>query len=74
MTEWLTLAELATYLKRGKSTLYRMAQHGEIPARKMGRPWRFDREEIDRWLRRQTAPRPTQKLNRRSRRRPKRRS
>jgi excisionase family DNA binding protein len=55
MTEWLTLEELAHYLKRGRSTLYKMAREGKIPARKIGRSWRFDREEVDRWLRQQTS-------------------
>jgi len=51
MATWLTLEEAANHLKLGKSTLYRLAQAGEIPAHKMGRVWRFDVEEIDKWLR-----------------------
>ena len=58
MAYWLTLAELAAYLKRGRSTLYRMAQQAEISAKKMGRSWRFDRDEIDAWLRSQPARAP----------------
>lgn len=50
MTVWLTLGELAQYTKKGRSTLYRMAREGNIPAHKFGRNWRFDRDEIDRWL------------------------
>lgn len=50
MATWLTLEEAANHLKLGKSTLYRLAQAGEIPAHKMGRVWRFDVEEIDKWL------------------------
>lgn len=61
MTDWLTLDELATYLKRGRSTLYAMAKRGEIPASKIGRTWRFDREEIDTWLRRQSVRRVSKK-------------
>jgi excisionase family DNA binding protein len=53
MAEWLTLNEVATYLKRARSTLYRMAQRRELPASKIGRTWRFDREAIDDWLRQQ---------------------
>jgi hypothetical protein len=34
MAEWLTLDELAAYLKRGRSTLYKMAREGGIPATK----------------------------------------
>ena len=51
--KWLTIDELAEYLKMGRTKLYRMAQDGELPASKIGNQWRFDREEIDEWMRRQ---------------------
>ncbi len=52
-TKWLTIEELAEYLKMGRTKLYRMAQDGEIPASKVGNQWRFDREEIDQWMKTQ---------------------
>ena len=54
MTNWLTLEEAAQYLKMGKSTLYDLARKGNIPAHKMGRAWRFDAEELDQWLKRES--------------------
>lgn len=48
--EILTLEEVATYLKAGKRTVYRLAQKGEIPAFKLGGTWRFRRSELDRWI------------------------
>jgi excisionase family DNA binding protein len=51
--KWLTIDDLANYLKLGQTKLYRMAQNGEIPASKLGSQWRFDREEIDLWVRSQ---------------------
>ena len=48
--KWLTLEELASYLKLGRTKLYGMTQRGEIPASKIGNQWRFDREEIDQWM------------------------
>jgi len=48
--KWLTLDELTEYLKLSKSHLYRMTQNGDIPASKIGRQWRFDRDEIDDWM------------------------
>ena len=48
--EILTLDEVATYLKAGKRTVYRLAQQGEIPAFKLGGTWRFRRSELDRWI------------------------
>jgi excisionase family DNA binding protein len=50
MTNWLTLEEAAKYLRMGKSTLYGISRKGEIPAHKVGREWRFDAEELDRWI------------------------
>ncbi len=46
--EILTVDEVATYLKAGKRTVYRLAQQGEIPAFKLGGTWRFRRSELDR--------------------------
>jgi excisionase family DNA binding protein len=50
MEKWLTLEELSSYIKIGRTKLYRMAQDSIIPAFKVGSQWRFDREEIDKWL------------------------
>jgi excisionase family DNA binding protein len=52
-TKWLTIEELAEYLKMGRTKLYRMAQEGDIPASKVGNQWRFEREEIDQWMKSQ---------------------
>jgi len=50
MAKWLKLKEAANYLKMGRSTLYKLANKGEIPAHKAGREWRFDAEELDKWM------------------------
>jgi len=50
----LTIAELAQYLRIPKSTLYKLAQEGKLPAQKVGRHWRFRKEAIDRWLEQST--------------------
>jgi excisionase family DNA binding protein len=47
MANWLDLDELAVYLKMPKSTLYKLAQRGELPGHKVGKAWRFDRDEVD---------------------------
>ncbi len=46
----LTLDELATYLKAGSRTIYRLAASGGIPAFKLGGTWRFRRSELDQWI------------------------
>jgi excisionase family DNA binding protein len=47
----LTAAEVASYLRLHVMTIYRMAQGGELPALRIGWQWRFQRDQIDRWLR-----------------------
>ncbi len=46
----LTITELSKYLKISRSTLYKLAQEGKLPAQKVGRHWRFHREAVDEWL------------------------
>jgi len=53
--EIFTLDEVAAYLKVGKRTVYRLAAAKKIPAFKVGGTWRFRRQEIDLWIKRQTA-------------------
>lgn len=50
MADWLNLDDLAAYLKKPKSTLYKLAQRGQLPGHKVGRSWRFDRLEVDAWI------------------------
>jgi len=46
----LTAAEVAQWLRIPKSTLYKLCQDGRIPAKKIGRHWRFDGEALHRWF------------------------
>jgi len=50
MATWLDFKELTAYLKMPRSTLYRLVQTRELPGHKIGRSWRFDQDEIDRWI------------------------
>ena len=50
MDKWLTLEQIAEYLQMSTSSIYKMAQKGKIPAYKVGRQWRFKKEEIDKWI------------------------
>jgi excisionase family DNA binding protein len=45
-----TIEELSQYLKTSKSTLYKLAQDGNIPGQKVGKHWRFHKDAIDQWL------------------------
>lgn len=44
--EYLTLEEVAKKLKVGKTTVYRMAKSGKLPAVKIGKAWRFSNIRI----------------------------
>ncbi len=53
--EILTIKQVAEYLKVTDRTIYRLAAAKKIPAFKVGGTWRFQRQEIDQWIKRQTA-------------------
>ena len=52
-TKIMTAQEVAQYLRLDVTTIYRLAQAGGIPAVKVGRAWRFKRELIEEWFRRE---------------------
>jgi excisionase family DNA binding protein len=53
--EILTIREIAEYLKVTERTIYRLASAKQVPAFKIGGSWRFSRQDIDVWIKRQTA-------------------
>ena len=50
MPQIMTTKELARYLKLHEITICKYAAEGRIPAVRIGRVWRFDREVIDKWI------------------------
>lgn len=46
----LTVEEVAIYLRKSPSTVYRLTRQGRLPGRKVGGTWRFSRRAIDAWL------------------------
>lgn len=46
----MTVQEVARYLRVHAITVYRMIQRGQLPAIRVGRGWRFKKDEIDLWL------------------------
>jgi len=50
MTTMLTTKDLQELINVDRSTIYRMAESGKLPAIKVGRQWRFPAEEIEAWL------------------------
>ncbi len=47
---WMTMDEIAEYLKVSKETIYKMAQKGQLPGSKLGNQWRFNRQVVDEFL------------------------
>ena len=46
----LTVKETAEFLRVPRSTVYKLAKGGLMPAQKVGRHWRFHRPAIIRWI------------------------
>ena len=63
---FLTTEEVLEYLQVNLRTVYRLIRLGKLPAVRVGRQWRFRRQDLDLWLRRNrgadgpavTPPRP----------------
>lgn len=49
-TRLMDLDELSSYLKLQKQTIYNWLHQGKISGIKVGGVWRFDRREVDNWL------------------------
>ena len=48
---WLSVEELAGYLGIKRDTVYKWIARRAMPAHKVGRLWKFRKEEIDEWVR-----------------------
>jgi excisionase family DNA binding protein len=51
----LVVDEIATLLRMHPATIYRLIKRKKIPAFRVGSEWRFDREEVDRWIKTQQS-------------------
>ncbi|WP_420645306.1 PocR ligand-binding domain-containing protein [Candidatus Leptofilum sp.] len=56
MSRMLTAKDIQSLLDVDRSTVYRMAEDGRLPAIKVGRQWRFPAENIEGWLNTQNIP------------------
>jgi excisionase family DNA binding protein len=50
-TRLMNIDELADYLRIQRQTIYNWLNQGKISGFKVGGLWRFDRKDIDDWLR-----------------------
>lgn len=55
MADLLTTKQLQDILQVDRTTIYRMADSGRIPAIKVGNQWRFPSQQIETWLQSQSS-------------------
>ncbi|MBF0101468.1 MAG: helix-turn-helix domain-containing protein [Desulfobacterales bacterium] len=48
---WLSVDEIGAYLGVKRDTIYKWVNDKGIPAHKIGRLWKFKRDEVDAWVR-----------------------
>jgi len=48
---WFSVEEIAEYLGVKRDTLYKWIERKDMPAHKVGRLWKFRKEEVDEWVR-----------------------
>jgi excisionase family DNA binding protein len=47
----MTIKEVAQYLRLSEAKIYELARNGTIPALRIGKSWRFQKESLLVWLR-----------------------
>ncbi len=48
---WLSVEEIAEHLGVSRDTVYTWVNTKEMPAHKVGKLWKFDKDEVDAWVR-----------------------
>ncbi len=48
---WLSVDEIAAYLGIKRETIYKWLAEKNMPAHKLGKLWKFRKDEVDAWLR-----------------------
>ena len=47
---WLSVDEICKYLGISKDTVYKWIDKHGMPAHRMGRLWKFKKEQVDKWV------------------------
>ncbi len=47
---WLSIGEICSYLGVSSDTVYKWIEKQGMPAHRMGRLWKFKKDEVDDWV------------------------
>lgn len=47
---WLSISEICQYLGVSNDTVYKWIDKHEMPAHRMGRLWKFKKQQVDEWV------------------------
>jgi excisionase family DNA binding protein len=47
---WLSVGDMCTYLGVSNDTVYRWIEKQDMPAHRVGRLWKFKKDEVDEWV------------------------
>ena len=48
--DYLTIPEVAAYFRISRSQVYKLAKKPSFPAVKLGKQWRINKEELNKWF------------------------
>jgi excisionase family DNA binding protein len=48
---WLSVDEIADHLGIKRDTVYKWISERQMPGHKIGRLWKFNKQEVDKWVR-----------------------
>jgi excisionase family DNA binding protein len=60
---WVSVEGAAKHLAVARDSVYRWIEARNLPAHKIGRPWKFQLSEVDEWVRARGADDPDDEAN-----------
>ena len=61
---WLSISEICKHLGVSNDSVYKWIDKGGMPAHRMGRLWKFKKDEVDEWVRNGGASQESDKAQR----------
>lgn len=60
---WLSVDEIGEYLGLKRDTVYKWIAESGMPGHRVGRFWKFKKDEVDEWVRQGNAGDPIERKN-----------